>query len=167
MARDFGPLGLRAVRDEMVRAGLARSSVNGRVNRIRRAFRWAASVEMIPVSVVQALGTVTGLQEGRTDARASYRNAIMRACDRAFPHPVIRKARGKRLADDLKAGLDAWRKAHRWQPNQLRHAAATAVRARFGLEATQVVLGHAKADVTQVYAERDLAKAREVMREIG
>jgi hypothetical protein len=37
----------------------------------------------------------------------------------------------------------------------------------FGLEATQVVLGHAKADVTQVYAERDLAKGVEVARKIG
>jgi site-specific recombinase XerC len=57
--------------------------------------------------------------------------------------------------------------AHRWAPNQLRHTAATELRSRFGLEATQVVLGHAKADITQVYAERDLAKAAAVMREVG
>ena len=50
-------------------SGLARTSVNARVNRIRRAFRWAASVELVPASVVQALGTVAGLQKGRTDAR--------------------------------------------------------------------------------------------------
>jgi integrase len=54
-----------------------------------------------------------------------------------------------------------------WCPLQLRHTAATAIRARFGLEAAQTVLGHAKADVTQVYAERDLAKARDVMAEMG
>ena len=36
-----------------------------------------------------------------------------------------------------------------------------------GLEAAQVALGHAKADVTQVYAERDTELAREVMRKIG
>ena len=34
---------------------------------------------------------------------------------------------------------------------------------KFGLEATQVTLGHAKADVTQIYAERDLDKAASVM----
>jgi len=31
----------------------------------------------------------------------------------------------------------------------------------------QAVLGHAKADVTQVYAERDQSLAAEVMRKIG
>jgi hypothetical protein len=41
------------------------------------------------------------------------------------------------------------------------------IRARYGLEAAQVILGHSRTDVTQVYAERDLAKAVEVMREIG
>jgi integrase len=54
-----------------------------------------------------------------------------------------------------------------WSPNQLRHAAATRIREAFDLEAAQVVLGHARADVTQVYAERDLKKAREVMATVG
>ncbi|AMV27354.1 site-specific tyrosine recombinase XerD [Gemmata sp. SH-PL17] len=54
-----------------------------------------------------------------------------------------------------------------WHPNQLRHAYATDVRRRFGLEAAQVLLGHASANVTQVYAERDLARALQVAREVG
>jgi integrase len=54
-----------------------------------------------------------------------------------------------------------------WSPNQLRHAAATEIRSRFGLEAAQTVLGHRNADVTQVYAERDLATAARVMGEVG
>jgi integrase len=54
-----------------------------------------------------------------------------------------------------------------WSPNQLRHTAATEIRRAYGLEAAQTVLGHAKADVTQVYAERDAALAAEVMRKIG
>lgn len=37
----------------------------------------------------------------------------------------------------------------------------------FGLEAAQIVLGHAPADVTQVSADRDLAKAVEVARKVG
>jgi len=41
-----------------------------------------------------------------------------------------------------------------WHPNQLRHTFATKVRKAEGLEAAQVMLGHARADVTQVYAER-------------
>jgi integrase len=54
-----------------------------------------------------------------------------------------------------------------WNPNQLRHNYATEVRRRFGLEAAQVAMGHSKADVTQVYAERDQALAERVAREIG
>jgi len=54
-----------------------------------------------------------------------------------------------------------------WAPNRLRHTRATQVRRQFGLEAAQVILGHAKADVTQVYAERDHALADDVMKKIG
>jgi integrase len=74
-------------------------------------------------------------------SKNSYATAIERACHRA--------------------GIPVWR------PNQLRHALATRVRREHGLEAAQVVLGHSKADVTQVYAERDLAKAVEVAKKIG
>jgi hypothetical protein len=99
--------------------------------------------------------------------RNSYRNAVLRACDRAYPHPTLSAIKTRRLTEGQRAELAAWRVAHRWHPNQLRHTAATEIRARFGLEAAQAVLGHAKADVTQVYAERDLSKAVEVMRQIG
>ncbi len=61
----------------------------------------------------------------------------------------------------LKAGIPVW------SPNRLRHSLATKVRQTYGLEAAQVILGHSKADITQVYAERNRALAAEVMREIG
>jgi integrase len=61
----------------------------------------------------------------------------------------------------LKAGIPVW------SPNRLRHSLGTYVRQRFGLEAAQVILGHAKADVTQVYAESNRVLAQKVMREIG
>jgi integrase len=54
-----------------------------------------------------------------------------------------------------------------WSPNRLRHSAATEIRRRFGLEASQVFLGHQHADVTQVYAERDVALAERVAAEVG
>jgi integrase len=54
-----------------------------------------------------------------------------------------------------------------WTPNQLRHAAGTEFRKRFGLDAAQAVLGHAKADVTEIYAELDAEKARRAVLEIG
>jgi integrase len=73
--------------------------------------------------------------------RDSYRQAVVRVCLRAAIEP--------------------------WHPNQLRHTAATDIRRRFGLEASQVVLGHAEADVTQVYAERDQELAAKVAAEMG
>lgn len=54
-----------------------------------------------------------------------------------------------------------------WHPNQLRHTFATTTRKAYGLEATQVLLGHSTADVTQVYAERDESLAVRVAQEIG
>lgn len=43
-------------------------------------------------------------------------------------------------------------KIPRWTPHRLRHTFATTIRATQGLENAQVLLGHARADVTQVYA---------------
>ena len=85
----------------------------------------------------------------------SYRRAIWYACDRAFPVPP-----GK--------DPDDWRRAHRWHPNQLRHTAATRIRAAYGLEAAQLVLGHSSATITDaVYAERDETRVAEVLRHVG
>jgi site-specific recombinase XerC len=49
----------------------------------------------------------------------------------------------------------------------LRHSFATAIRKEHGLEAAQVLLGHARADVTQVYAERDEELAARVAEQVG
>jgi integrase len=310
LAREFGPLALRALRDAMVRRGWARTTVNARIDRVRRIFRWAASVELVPASVPQALATVEGLRRGRSEApepkgvhavpaevveatlphlprpvaamarlqlltgmrpgevmamrgcdlvpgeplweyrpaahktawrgqdriiplgpqaraiireflrpdpsaylfdpreavahaqearrkpgwedrarraaarrpqrpgrprarlnarysRYSYLTAITRACDRAFPHPTLGQLPAADLSPAQAAELQSWRRQHRWHPNQLRHTAATLLRSRFGLETAQTVLGHVRADVTQIYAERDLARAREAMARIG
>lgn len=56
---------------------------------------------------------------------------------------------------------------HHWHPPRLRHNYATRVRREFGLEAAQVLLGHTKADVTQVYAERDMSRAATVAAKIS
>ena len=73
--------------------------------------------------------------------RHSYRQAIQRAC--------------------IKVGV------MKWSPNQLRHNVGTEVRKRYGLEAAQAVLGHSNANVTQIYAERDMDRARQAMGEVG
>jgi integrase len=54
-----------------------------------------------------------------------------------------------------------------WGPNRLRHSAATEIRAKFSLEHAKALLGHNKVETTTVYAEADLSRAVEVMREVG
>ena len=306
-AAAFGPLALRAVRQSMIDDGLSRKVINSRVNRIRRCFRWAASVERIDASIVHALETIEPLQPGRSDAperppvqpvpletveatlphlnrivramvlvqlrcgcragevailrgcdvtpgepnweyrpryhktawrgktrviplgpraqevigsfldrdpaaylfdpreavadhhadrgerrkskrtpsekakrkerpgqghadhydRRGYRQAVVRACDRAFLHPTLSKIKSKDLTPEQHTELREWRKAHRWSPLQLRHTAGTLVRSRYGLEGAQLHLGHAKADTTEIYAERDLNRAHQIATEIG
>jgi integrase len=73
--------------------------------------------------------------------RRSYRVAIVRACE--------------------KAGIPAW------SPLQLRHTAATLLRAKYGVEAAKVILGHTRVETSQIYAERDLNRAEAIMKEIG
>jgi len=73
--------------------------------------------------------------------RDSYRRAIARAC----------------AAADIEV----------WSPNQLRHLRATEIRSQFGLESSQTILGHLRADTTELYAERDFALAENVMSQLG
>lgn len=54
-----------------------------------------------------------------------------------------------------------------FHPNQIRHTAATKLRSKYDLEAAGTVLGHEKMSVTEVYAERDFARAEQIMRESG
>jgi integrase len=67
-ASDFGPLALRAVRQEFVAHGLTRKTINKRAGRIRRLFKWAAGRELVPADVYRSLSAVEGLQKGRTEA---------------------------------------------------------------------------------------------------
>jgi integrase len=104
-------------------------------------------------------------------SKDAYNRAIQRGCEAAFGMPKELRYVSKKLPDAERERLlelaAEWRAKNCWSPNQLRHAAGTQVRRQYGLEAAQVVLGHAKADVTQVYAERDMALAAEIMQKIG
>jgi integrase len=88
----------------------------------------------------------------------SYRYAVCRA---------VKKANKKIQEEAEEKGIKDPVLIPHWHPNQLRHSAATSIRKQFGLEAAQVILGHSKADVTQIYAERDSAKAVEIVKQIG
>lgn len=104
---------------------------------------------------------------GECYTTASYRRAIHRACDKAFPHPKLGYKLRSSFTDAEKSELREWQSQHHWAPNQLRHTAATEIRKHHGLEAAQVILGHSQLGVTQVYAERDITKGMEVARLIG
>ena len=65
-------------------------------------------------------------------------------------------------------GLAAeWREQHCWHPNQLRHTAATRIRAAYGIELARIILGHSSAVTSEIYAEIDREKAKEVMGRMG
>lgn len=311
LAVDFGPLALRRIQERMVKmktdpprvqARYCRTTVNKTCESIKRIFKWAASQEIVPVSVYQSLATVPGLKRGRTPAREcppvkpvpddainatlphlpqvvadmvrferltgcrpgevcllkpadvdrsrqvweyrptehktehhgrgrvifigpkakallvrymlaapdsycfspaeseSRRRVELRARRKSPVQPSQRNRRKSRpvrkagthysensYARTIRRGIEKANQAIReegakakltpaeiearlvpyWHPNQLRHAQATEIRRQFGLEAAQTVLGHASANVTQVYAERDLELAARVMEKIG
>lgn len=282
-AEAFGPLALKAVRERMVAKGLARSTVNNSVTRIRRAFKWAAAEELIPASVPTALATVPGLRAGRTSAREPkpvmpVAEDVVKATLAKLPEVVADMARLQRFTGmrpgevidlrpcDVDRSGDVWTyrpRSHKtqhhgrervvylgpkaqaillrylardaesccfqpadseskrrslahamrttplscgnkpgvktssnpsrpasekydtssynrairracekagveaWTPNQLRHTAATEIRARFGLESAQTVLGHTTANMTERYAEKNQAAGAAVARAIG
>lgn len=298
MAKDFGPRDLKLIRQSLIDQDICRPEINRRISRIRRAFRWATSEELIPPSVIHGLASIQGLARGRSGARepdavrpvpddavektlpfcspqiramiqlqrlAGMRPAevtILRGCDidrsaeiwiyrpkqhksthlgiekeiclgpqaqalvqpfldrseesyvfspkeaeewrngqraerrnpdrktKVYPSELRARERRKSQAKSrsakrpkrdhfdtdsyrraivyaiTKAGKDGVKIEH-WHPHQLRHLRATEVRKQFGLEAAQVTLGHTRADVTQIYAERNAALATRVAREMG
>lgn len=277
------PLNLTAFQEHLVSVGLARSGVNGSVSRVRRMYRWAGSLGLVPAATTHGLELVPGLKAGRSDARESIpilpvddeiveatlqhlgpvvkamvqlqrltgarpgEISGLRPCEvdrsgevwvyRPASHktqhhgrervifigpkgqrvlePFLRRdpetlcfqpreseairlvERHERRSTPLSCGnrpgsamksAPVWRAGERysassyrqairracrqagvepWNPNQLRHTAATEVRKHFGLEASQVVLGHATARTSEIYAEKNLAAGAAVAKEIG
>lgn len=310
-AKDFGPVALERVRQAMIDAkrprrrdrhgreiipldaegnpippkpALSRITINDRIHRIRRMFKWGVRQEKVPAAVSHALDSLPGLKRGRSDARendavrAVSVAEIEAACAHLRPSlramvwiqfltgmrpgellrmtgaeldrsgkvwtykpsehktnylgrerviPIGPKAQEhlrpylkldpkaliftpelaeserrdaqraarrspvqpsqQRRAEQARRNpqriltpgwtIDAYRRAiaracaaariEVWSPNQLRHAAATWLRREAGLEAARVVLGHARAAVTEVYAEVDHKQAAELMGRLG
>jgi integrase len=71
----------------------------------------------------------------------TYAQAVVRGCERAGVAP--------------------------FRPNRVRHTAATRIRRRHGPEAAQVILGHSRLNVTEIYAEKNLDLATKVAGELG
>jgi integrase len=136
-------------------------------------------------------GNRPGLRRAETPKRrpadrytvASYRRAIQRACDQAFPPPdelnrqriVGKKGKRwesplewtKRLGADRTLARNEWQRRHRWHPHQLRHNAATEIRREFGVEMARIMLGVRSIPMAELYGERDQAQALKVAAAIG
>ena len=79
LAREFGPLALKAVRELMVNGydhpghgqqeRLCRNNVNQRIGRIKHVFKWAVANQLVPADVFHGLQAVEGLRRGRSAAR--------------------------------------------------------------------------------------------------
>jgi integrase len=281
-AGDFDTKALKVVRQSMIDAGLSRRTINQRIARVVRVFRFGVEEKLVPASVHHSLKAVQGLRKGRAMVKESRKvepvptghveavlphlsrqlRAVvelqrltgmrsgevlsMRTCDidtsdevwmytparhktehhgqarpiylgpraQAVLRPWLRpdpsgylfqpreameayqterrrgrrtpltpshrartrKAQPRRTAGDrydtrtynhavaracVRAGVP------RWHPHQLRHSAATNIRATHGPDAARAVLGHSDARTTEVYAERDREQAARVMRESG
>jgi len=282
VANLFGPVALGACRDQMIDAGLAYSTVNAYVHRIRRMFRWGGERQLIQPSVYGGLVTLRSLDKDSTRARVpdpvtvvpddhvnatlpylcpqlratvevqrltgmrpgevvglrrtelntkrdewEYRPKDHKTAHRGKKRVIIigpraqkilrpylherltrplfspreaenarnqlrrearkspmtpSQARRRRKASPMRTPsdqytVDSYRRAvaracdkagvPRWTPNQLRHNAATKIRAYGDLEYAQEVLGHESPNTTETYAERSYEKARKVMWEIG
>lgn len=89
----------------------------------------------------------------------SYRRAIQRACEKAWPVPPETKADAEKVK--------AWVKNHSWHPHQLRHNYATRIRKEFGVEAARILLGHRSAVMTELYAEIDRGRVRDIVARVG
>jgi integrase len=155
----IGPRAQDVLRPYLLRDKESYCFVPAESERKRRAERHAHRVT--PLSCGNRPGTNRKRRPKRSAGNRyttdSYRRAIHRGVER------VNRQRTKEAA---KKG-EKPELLEKWSPNRLRHSAATEIRRHFGLEAAQVALGHAQADVTQVYAERDLRLAAEVARKIG
>lgn len=65
----FGPLAVKAIRQQWVNDGRSRGECNRRVGIVKRILKWGTSEELVPAAVYQSVATVSGLQRGRTEAK--------------------------------------------------------------------------------------------------
>ena len=142
------PLGPRAIR--ILRPYVDRRDDAEAVFQPREAWDWYLARRHAARTTPPNWGNRPGFSRTKTRSRkrvadrfttATYRQQIRRAC--------------------AAAGIP------RWHPHQLRHTAATAIRARYGVEAARAVLGHARVATTELYAERDRGIALRVAAEMG
>ncbi len=116
------------------------------------------------------LGTETR-QAGQRYTTSTFCGAIRRGCERAFGMPDelqrINRKLPKKERERLARLAAAWRAEHCWHPHQIRHRTATDLRRECGIDSARAILGHSTVHTTELYAEQDEAKSRDVMRRLG
>jgi integrase len=90
---------------------------------------------------------------GATYTPDSYRRAI--------EYGVTRSNRERAKGDPEAVSIN------KWSPYQLRHSFATNMRRDYGVEAAQLGLGHARTNIVDVYAEKNLAVIVNIARKSG
>jgi integrase len=258
-AADFGRDELRDLRDFWAGLKVTRGTVNKRLGRVKRLWRWACGEGLVGADALAGVLAVRGLREGEAPDRepvvgvppehfeavlpllaAGLANAArfqrlvgcrpgeatalrrrelaeggaVRLGGRTLPvpeglwafsperHKTRKKRRhlvylvGPRARDLLRPLLPADPDAPvfpsrgggcyaesryccavrqacdrlgipRWAPGRLRHSAASAYDAEFGLLTTSAVLGHASPSMTAIYIDRRLDEAAEAVRRLG
>lgn len=81
---DFGPLQLRVLRNQWIEANLSRNTINARIIRIKRFFRWAVSHELVDAGVcdpkqshfIARLNSVESLMPGRGGKETEPKGAV-------------------------------------------------------------------------------------------
>jgi integrase len=99
----FGPLDLKELQAAMVQGGLVRTTINGRVNKIRGMFKWGVSDQIVPVEIWQALCSVQGLRKGRTTEPAPRLPVDWKNVEPVLPH--VSKVIGAMLTFQLYTGV--------------------------------------------------------------
>jgi integrase len=258
-AEDFGRDEARDLRDHWASLGVTRGTVNKRLGRIKRLFRWACGEGLVGGDTLASVLAVRGLREGEAPDRepvlgvppehfeavlpelvpalanaARFQRLIgcrpgeatalrrrelaeggaVRLGGRTLPvpeglwafSPERHKTRKKRrhlvylvgpraqellrplLPDDPDAPVfpskggrcygesrycTAVRQAcdrlaiPRWAPGRLRHSAASAYDAEFGIVTASKVLGHTRLETTAIYLDASLRDAAEAVRKLG
>lgn len=100
-------------------------------------------------------------RDGRNGSNWRYRDQY----DAGSYRQAVRRAQAEAVADAAEKGIKLEFTA--WTPHQMRHSKGTLIRKRYGIEAARIMLGHASADVTAIYAERDLELAKKIAHETG
>lgn len=107
-AIDFGPLALQTVRAQWVGERLSRRYVNKLVTTVRAAWRWAVAAEMLPGDRAAALGALSGLRRGKSQAkeREKVRPVDLHQVEAVLPHlpPIVADLARLQLATGMRPG---------------------------------------------------------------